>query len=175
MFALGKIRFQHWIVAMATGLVLLLAAVFVVPVFNRFQQAAQSGAQEKFILIGQRAGDTLQATLSNQQRRAVVQASGRLIEDLLNGRLGAEDVLPTLRASVLQDESVYSEYIGLRDGRFIQAVAVRRDPLIVQALGAPEATAVATRISGPYQGAPRTEEWRFYGCDGALLAERCRG
>jgi len=172
MFALGKIRFQHWIVGLATGLVLLLAAVFVVTVFNRFQHAAQSGAQEKFILIGQRAGDNLQATLTNQQRRAVVQASGRLIEDLQNGRLTADDVLPTLRASVLQDPSVYSEYIGLRDGRFIQAVAVRRDPLIVQALGAPEATEVATRTSGPYQGAPRAEAWRFYGANAELLGER---
>jgi HD-GYP domain-containing protein (c-di-GMP phosphodiesterase class II) len=172
MFALGKIKFQYWIVGLATGLVLLLAAVFVFTVFNRFQQAAHTSAQEKFVLIGQRVSDNLQSSLSSHQRRAVALARGRQIDDLLAGRLGADDVLPALRVSVLQNPTVYSEFIGLRGGSFIQAVAVRREPLIVQALGAPPDTVVATRVSGPYQGTPRSEDWRFYSDSGQLLGER---
>jgi HD-GYP domain-containing protein (c-di-GMP phosphodiesterase class II) len=167
------IRFQHWVVASVSGLVLLLSAVFLGTVFGEFRKTAESGAADKFALVSRAAGDQLQATLTSHARRARALAAADLGRQLQQGQLPWDEVLDLLGTSVLQYPGVYSEYLGLPNDDFIQAIAVREDPQVVQALEAPPATVLALRwIRAERPQAPRREHWRFLGKDSVLLGSR---
>jgi HD-GYP domain-containing protein (c-di-GMP phosphodiesterase class II) len=172
MFALHKLKFQHWIVGSAAALVLVLTGVYLFTVFGKFQTTAEGNALEKFELIAQRASDNLLHLLDAQGRRVVSMAGADLPGLLASGSVSRTDVLAVLRDSVTQSPEIYGEFYGLPNGDFLQAVAVRNDPLIVKALNAPEGTQVATRQTRLGSDGQRTESWRFYNSRNELLGER---
>jgi HD-GYP domain-containing protein (c-di-GMP phosphodiesterase class II) len=166
------IRFQQWIVVCASALVLLLAAVFLGTVFGRFRETAEFGATERFELIARGIADNLQQNFEAHGRRVATLATADAAQGLQSKALPAESVLTVLKASVRQNPGVYGEYIGLANGGFLQAIGVRRDPVVYQALEAPAQTEVAERLIETDASGRRTERWRFWDHTERLLAER---
>lgn len=54
-------RFQHWIMLMATTLVVTLTAIYLVTVFGKFTAMSERDAQARFALISQRAANEVSA------------------------------------------------------------------------------------------------------------------
>ncbi len=172
MFGKSTIRFQQWIVLSASALVLLLALVFLGTVFGKFRETAQQGAVDRFELITQGIADNLQLSLEAHARRARAFAAADGGALLAHDRQATVSALDVLQTSVRQNPGVYGEYIGLSNGDFLQAIAVRREPTIVQALEAPAATELALRVIQADASGQRQERWRFLDAAGTELAVR---
>jgi HD-GYP domain-containing protein (c-di-GMP phosphodiesterase class II) len=172
MRSLKKLTFQQWIVGSATSLVVLLTVIYLVMVFGQFRDTARQSALERFELVAQRVGENLQQLLDNQTRRVQSAAAHDLPALLGQRQVSVEDILLTLRRSVLAYPEIYGEYLGLPDGQFIQAIAVRENPQVVAALQAPSASWTATRHIRIDAAGDRWARWHFYDQAGALLLER---
>lgn len=172
MFHFRSIKFQHWIVGLVSSLVVLLTVVFLLTVLDRFRTAAQDSAGEKFTAVAQRAADALRQQLNTQAQRALAMAMGGSSVFFDDGQLQERRVLPLMRAALEQHPGVYSEYFGLPDDDFLQAIGVRGDASVAQTLKAPPATHVALRRIWRDASGARQEHWRFLDHAGTLLEQR---
>lgn len=172
MRSLKKLTFQQWIVGSATSLVVLLTAIYLVMVFGQFRDTARQSALDRFELVAERVGDNLQQLLDNQTRRVRSAAAHDLPARLAQNPTGVGDILLTLQNSVLAYPEIYGEYLGLPNGDFLQAIAVRGNPLVLEALQAPAGTWTATRHIQTAGPAERLARWRFYDDQRQLLAQR---
>lgn len=172
MFHFRSIRFQHWIVGLVSSLVVALTAAFLLTAMDRFQTAAQVSAGDRFDAVSQRAAEALQHQLTAQAQRALAIARGSEGAYFEGGALQDQRVLPLMVAALTQYPGVYSEYLGLPNDDFLQAIGVRADAHIAQALQAPPATQVALRRVQRGPDGERLEHFRFLDGQGALLAER---
>jgi len=164
-----SIRFQPWIASLTVALVLLLTASFLLTVFGKFQSVAEVGALQKFGLIVQRTQAQLQAQLGSHRR--LVEVLSRSDSSLFerNGVLEPDALVPTLLAALDSSSDLYSVYVGLDSGEFLQAIAVRNQPAVLKALSAPPDTVFALRRIQGSAPQPRVERWRFIGPQGVLL------
>lgn len=167
MFTGFTIRFRHWILAAAFTLVLVMTGLFLAAVLGRFQQAATAAASERFAVVAARAADAVDRLLAEQGRRGRI-AAGAAPTWFDGERIRTGLALTWLVEGVRHEPVLYSEYLGLPDDGFVQAIAVRDDPAVRAALQAPAGTAWATRVRQP----GGTETWRFYAADGATLEDR---
>lgn len=161
------IRFRHWILATASTLVLLLTGLFLTAVLNRFQQAVTDSAAERFQVVAARTADSIDQLLNQQARRGAI-AAGAARTWFDGPAIATDRALAWLVEGVRRESVLYSEYVGLPDDTFVQAIAVRDDAAIRSALEAPAGTDWATRVRLP-QG---TETWNFFGADGTELGNR---
>lgn len=168
---LKKLTFRQWIVGSTTSLVLLLTTIYLVMVFGQFRDTARQSALDRFELVAERVGDNLQQLLDNQIRRVQSAAAHDLPIRLAHSAKGVDDVLLTLQTSVLAYPEIYSEYLGLPNGDFLQAIAVRGNPLVLQALQAPAGAWTATRHIQTDGSAQRLAHWRFYDDQRQLLVQ----
>ncbi len=165
------IKFQHWIIGLASLLVIGLTAVFLGTVLRQFERAAQDSAREKYAVMAERAADNLRAVLQSNATRATAVTQGGAAGLLREGQLDTERALAFLQASVRQYPGVYSEYFGLPNDDFIQAIGVHQDSLITTALQAPADTEVALRVLRGTDS-ERLEHWQFLNAAGQLVGER---
>ena len=172
MSAKTTIKFQQWVVLSASALVLVLALVFLSTVFGKFSETAQRGASDRFELISQGIADNLQLSLEAHARRASAFAAGDATALLAREALPVASALAVLQTAVRHNPSVYSEYMGLANGDFLQAIGVRQDPILLQALGAPPTTELALRVIQGDAFGQRTERWQFLDAQNLLLASR---
>jgi HD-GYP domain-containing protein (c-di-GMP phosphodiesterase class II) len=172
MFGKTTIKFQQWIVLSASGLVLLLALVFLSTVFGKFRETAERGASDRFELITQGIADNLQLNLEAHARRATAFAAADATALLAAQALPVESALAVLQTAVRQNPGVYGEFLGLANGDFLQAIGVRGDDSTRRALDAPAATTLAVRVIQADSAGQRTERWRFLDAQGQTLATR---
>lgn len=172
MFHFRSIKFQHWIVGLVSSLVVLLTVVFLFTVLDQFRSAAENSAGEKFTTVSQRAADLLRQQLQVQAQRSLAIARGAGTAFFEDGQIQERRVYPAMRATLEQHPGVYSEYFGFPNGDFIQAIGVRGDAQIAQALKAPAGTHVALRRIWRDASGERQEHWRFLDHADTLLAQR---
>ena len=166
------IRFQSWIVSLTVLLVLLLTASFLLAVFGKFQSMAQDNAEERFALIASRATARLDEMLQSQRRFVDVLSHSQASLFQRGAALEPDALVPTLVAALKANQDLYSAYFGLRDGDFLQAVAVRGQSPVAAALEAPAGTDLALRRITRRGDGARTETWLFLDAAGARLGQR---
>jgi HD-GYP domain-containing protein (c-di-GMP phosphodiesterase class II) len=167
-----SIKFQHWIVGMVGALVIVLTAVFLLTMVGQFRTAAQASAGDRFTSVSLHVSDLLRQQLQVPAQRAMAMAQAGPAAMLAQGRPVVERIFPILRASLDQSPGIYSEYLGLPDDEFIQAIGVRGDADIAQALKAPVNTHVALRHIRVGPDGQRREQWRFLDKTGAEIGQR---
>ena len=164
-----SIRFQPWIATLSVVLVLLLTASFLLTVFGKFQSVAEVGAQQKFALIAQSTQAQLNAQLGSHRRLVEVLSGSDPSLFERNGALEPDALVPTLLAALDSNSDLYSVYVGLENGEFLQAIAVRNQPAVLKALAAPPSTEFALRRIQVGEPGQRTERWHFMGLGKDLL------
>lgn len=167
-------RFQHWIMLMATTLVVTLTAIYLVTVFGKFTAMSERDAQARFALISQRAANEVSALVANASRLVLTQRALSPAPLLDLGEPERHPQIKLLFSALAADENLYGLFYGSAGDGFLQAIAIRDNPHIATALKAPAGTAYALRLirEQPATAANRYEEWRFIGAQGELLREQ---
>lgn len=169
-----NIRFQHWVLATTTALVLALTAVFLTTVFGKFATLAESKAREQFALIVDKAAGEVTQLVGTSARFVTAQSRGARHFFERDMAVNATDLVPLMLASVEGDPNVYGHYFGLASDDFVQVIGVRGQPGIVAAIGAATDTQFAVRriTREPGAGGGRVEHWQFLDAAGQTLATR---
>ncbi len=167
-----SIRFQHWIAAFASLLVVAMTMAFLLTVFGQFRTVAEDSAQGRFSLVAEKASEALQARLQEHARRAGTLAAGHPRWFRQDGRLNTEDMVPVLLAALRTQPDVYSEYFGLATGEFLQVIGIRGNPAVRQALEAPRDAHFGVRHIRRQTGGDRIETWQFLSESGQPLGTR---
>lgn len=164
-----SIRFQSWIVTFTVALVVVMTIGFMLAVFGKFQGMAESNARDRFAVMADSAATQLDDILHDQgDILAVISGAGQ--EQFAQAGVLQPDALAPLLTSALNDNpGLYSIYFGLNDGQYLQIVAVRNQPKVLAALGAPSGTKYAVRRILAAPGGSRAEHWDFLGAEGAVL------
>ncbi len=156
-----KIRFQHWVLATVTLLVVTLAVVFLLTVFRTFSKISEENAIARFTLIGQQAYGRLDALLSHSASFVTAQAHAEIEQFVLNRRLNPKDQVSPFLASLEADDTMYSHFVGLANDEFLQVIALRENPRIVAALKGPQQSYFAVRRIQRKGEDQRSESWTF--------------
>jgi HD-GYP domain-containing protein (c-di-GMP phosphodiesterase class II) len=165
-------RFQHWVIAVNVLLVVLLTGAFLALVFGKFQEMAETNAEQNFSLQADKAFHQLHQELQSQRSFVELMAMADVGLAGQSRDIDADHLLPLLVRSLQAQPSRYSVYFGLPNGDFVQVVGVRGDARIQAALKAPDGTTEAVRTIRLRPGGDRVEAWQFRTADGGLLAER---
>ncbi len=161
MFSGMKIRFQSWVLAAVTLLVVVLAAIFLLTVFRTFSKIAEENAIGRFALIGQQAYGQLDALLKQNAGFVTAQAHADIDQFVVNRRLNSKDQVSPFLASLEAEDTVYSHFFGLANDEFLQVIALRENPHIVSALKAPQHSYFAIRRIQRKGDEQRSESWTF--------------
>jgi len=165
-----KLRFHYLTTALLAVFVVSLMGVFLFAAWNRFDEMAEESATGIFAHIADHNAARLQEMIASASRLVRIQASVEAVKLHRDGRLDTALVAPALLVAVRENPNLYGVYLGLDNDDFVQAIGVRGDPAVTQALAAPADTWFALRtILADTDG--RTEHWRFLDRDGVQLAE----
>ncbi len=168
-----SIRFQAWIVAATVVLVLLLTGGFLLAALGSFKTLAQDHAHEKLEALAGQIATNLEHLLRDHGRLVQVIAASR--PDVLygHGSLAAAPLESALVATLRASNELYSVYFAKPTGEFVQAVAVRGQGAVAQALGSAPDTDLAIRRIGRIDVRPEhVERWQFFSAAGSVLGER---
>ena len=171
-----KVRFHFLFTAFVAVFVITLTAVTIFASEARFRGLAEENTRTLFSLIAQRNADQLQTMIAGATA-AVQDLSGLEVTRILpQGHLNQDTLLPTLITTLRANPRAYSLYVGLRNGEFLQVIAVRGRPDILAVLRAPAGTWFAVRLIEPdYLGAgPREEHWQYLSKNEELLGQLTR-
>jgi HD-GYP domain-containing protein (c-di-GMP phosphodiesterase class II) len=167
-----KIRFQNWAVAVLLGFVLVLTALFLVVVIDKFNLMAEDHAKQRFSLLAQSGAEGLRDLISVTSRQVMAQAGARRERFVEGGRMNERDMIGAFTTGLESEESLYSVYFALENDDFLQALNVRSNPRVIAALKAPEGTHFALRRISRQKGERREESWQFWSADREIISTR---
>lgn len=156
-----RLRFQQWMVATTTILVVVLTGVFLITVFGKFATMSEENAKERFALIVQHAAAELSNGLRDIGQAASTQANAKPDLFVRAGRLNTQDLVPGLIAAIRSYPDTYGHFFGLASDEFLQVIGVRDNEKIIAALAAPPATYFAVRRITRAADGQRLEHWQF--------------
>lgn len=169
-----RIRFQHWVLATITVLVLSLTSIFLITVFGKFTALAEEKAREQFALIVNKAAADVVQLIGASTRFVGAQSTGARHFFERNGHINDTDLVPLMIASVEGNPNVYGHYFGLSNDDFVQVVGVRGQPAVIEAIRAVPETQFAVRRITREAGSDtaRTQHWQFLDASKRILATR---
>jgi len=168
-----RIHFQQWAIGSTMLLVVALAGLFLLTVFHTFERVAEERAVDRFSLIAAHAWSELDHLLQASGGFVAAQAKGEQTQfATLDGGINSRDMLAPFLASLDVNKEVYSHYFALNDGEFLQAIGVRDDAAVREALKAPAGTWFAVRRITRVSSEVRNEEWLFLDARRNRLARR---
>ena len=164
-------KFQHWIVAVNVGLVLVLTGAFLWMVFSKFSTLAEVEATEKFNLVAENAIGQIRQHMQNHRSFAELVSTVDAGFSGAGAQLNAETLLPVLTRGLKAQSSRYSVYFGYPNDDFLQVLRVGANPVIAKALKAPPEADDAIRMIRKNASGVRTETWTFRSATGQVLAQ----
>jgi HD-GYP domain-containing protein (c-di-GMP phosphodiesterase class II) len=154
-----KIRFHVSIASAILVIIVALTLATLGSVYVASSKAAKETAEALFSGVAQSAQERLDRLVGSTLKLAGLGASQPRLGALSESGLDFP-ALPVLHAALAEDPSLYSLYYGFENGDFFQVIATRGDTRILEAHGAPEATAWIVRsITG--SGSARQQVWSF--------------
>jgi HD-GYP domain-containing protein (c-di-GMP phosphodiesterase class II) len=167
-----KIRFQNWNAASLMLSAILLTALFLYVVLNRFNAMAETDARERFQLLAERGAENLRDLVDTTGRTVKALATVRANRFVEAGALNDTAMVVPFLTAIRSVPELYSIYFALENDNFLQAIAVRRDPKIMQSLAAPDGTYYALRRIQTVAAGNLEESWEFSTEDREVLATR---
>ncbi|WP_200930642.1 HD domain-containing phosphohydrolase [Pseudorhodoferax sp. Leaf274] len=152
-------------------LLLVVTATLIRIAFVKFEEMAKQSANVIFAQQVQQGSDLFSGLMGRVRAQVDVAATMGFDLDARGTPVGALE--RQWIASLAVEPGLYSQQLTLKDGRYFQAIALRRSAALAQALRAPEGARFATRAVGaPAADGRRTETWRFVDAAASVLAER---
>jgi HD-GYP domain-containing protein (c-di-GMP phosphodiesterase class II) len=167
-----KIRFQNWSAGSLMLSALLLTVLFLYVVVNRFNAMAERTAQERFQLLAERGAENLRDLVDTTGRTVKALATVRENRFVEAGALNDDAMVVPFLTAIRSVPELYSIYFALENDNFLQAIAVKRDPKIMQSLAAPDGTYYAFRRIQTVAAGGLEESWEFSTEDREVLATR---
>ena len=180
-----KFRLDRVTTLLLVAFFVLLTCGLMLSAYVKFGQMARDNARLIFGQLVQGNADRFAASMLSVRRTLDVQSALGYPKAVAPGDREQLAIEQRFVTELRERPDLYAYYVGLQNGEFFQAIAVRGNARLIKSLAAPQwtqsairlirdvpADAVANKAAHAGSASRREEYWRFFGADHQLLGER---
>ncbi len=166
-----KIRFDRLSAGFIMILMVMMTAVFLYVVVNRFNEMAENNARDRFLALTQRAADSVGNLVNATGQHVKALAGARTSRFMQAGKLNEADMVLPFLSNLQASDDIYGLYFALQNDDFLQVIGVRGDVNIIRALSAPDNTQFAIRRIQRDKSGKRGAVWEYWDADRNVIGK----